>query len=143
LRSRQVAFGRKFSPPLLRPPLGTSFGRLSGPSLDHGRHVFLDSLSWKQARGRSFCTVVLVATTLQISYLIGSVTLMALERHVELQRYKHTALNIQEHMEVVGSDGKHVGTVDHTESADRIVLTGAIRKPVVSLISFQLGGSIT
>jgi len=49
---------------------------------------------------------------------------MALERHVELQRYKHTALNIQEHMEVVGSDGKHVGTVDHTESADRIVLTG-------------------
>ena len=49
LRSRQVAFGRKFSPPLLRPPLRTSFGRLSGPSLDHGRHVFLDSLSWKQA----------------------------------------------------------------------------------------------
>ena len=49
---------------------------------------------------------------------------MALERHVGLQRYKHTALNIQERMEVVGSDGKHVGTVDHTESADRIILTG-------------------
>jgi hypothetical protein len=27
-------------------------------------------------------------------------------------------------MEVVGSDGNHVGTVDYTESAERIVLTG-------------------
>ncbi len=26
-------------------------------------------------------------------------------------------------MEVVGSDGKHVGTVDHKEGIDRIVLT--------------------
>jgi len=30
---------------------------------------------------------------------------------------------IQEHMEVVGSDGNHVGAVDHTER-DRIILTG-------------------
>ncbi len=33
------------------------------------------------------------------------------------------SLDIQEHMEVVGSDGKHVGTVDHKEGIDRIVLT--------------------
>ncbi len=33
------------------------------------------------------------------------------------------SLDIQEHMEVVGSDGKHVGTVDHKEGVDRIVLT--------------------
>jgi hypothetical protein len=33
------------------------------------------------------------------------------------------SLDIQDHMEVVGSDGKHVGTVDHLESADRILLT--------------------
>ncbi len=33
-------------------------------------------------------------------------------------------LNILRHMEVVGSDGEHVGTVDHAESADRVVLTG-------------------
>ena len=33
------------------------------------------------------------------------------------------SLDIQEHMEVVGSDGKHVGTVDHKERDDRIVLT--------------------
>ncbi len=32
-------------------------------------------------------------------------------------------LDIQEQMEVVGSDGKHVGTVDHKEPDDRIVLT--------------------
>lgn len=30
---------------------------------------------------------------------------------------------IREHMEVVGSDGAHVGTVDHLEGADRIKLT--------------------
>ena len=61
-------------------------------------------------------TVVLVGTTLQIGYLAGSATLMALKRHLQPQ--------IEAHMEVVGSDGRHVGTVDHTESADRIVLTG-------------------
>ena len=30
---------------------------------------------------------------------------------------------IREHMEVLGSDGAHVGTVDHMESADEIKLT--------------------
>ena len=33
------------------------------------------------------------------------------------------SLDIQEHMEVVGSDGKHIGTVDHTEGGDRVMLT--------------------
>ncbi|HEY1474194.1 MAG TPA: DUF2171 domain-containing protein [Pseudolabrys sp.] len=31
--------------------------------------------------------------------------------------------DIKEHMEVVGADGKHVGTVDCTKGADKIVLT--------------------
>jgi hypothetical protein len=31
--------------------------------------------------------------------------------------------NIKEHMEVIGSDGKHVGTVDHMDSGNRIKLT--------------------
>jgi hypothetical protein len=31
--------------------------------------------------------------------------------------------NIREHMEVVGSDGKHVGTVDHMEGDNRLKLT--------------------
>jgi hypothetical protein len=30
---------------------------------------------------------------------------------------------IREHMEVVGSDGQHVGTVDHLEGQDQIKLT--------------------
>jgi hypothetical protein len=31
--------------------------------------------------------------------------------------------NIKEHMEVIGADGKHVGTVDHLEGSDQIKLT--------------------
>jgi hypothetical protein len=31
--------------------------------------------------------------------------------------------DIKEHMEVLGSDGKHVGTVDCTKGDDQIVLT--------------------
>lgn len=30
--------------------------------------------------------------------------------------------DIRDHMEVLGSDGKHVGTVDHLEGAERIKL---------------------
>ncbi|HMN52241.1 MAG TPA: DUF2171 domain-containing protein [Xanthobacteraceae bacterium] len=30
---------------------------------------------------------------------------------------------IKEHMEVLGSDGEHLGTVDHLEGADKIKLT--------------------
>ena len=30
---------------------------------------------------------------------------------------------IKEHMEVLGSDGKHIGTVDHVEGSDKIKLT--------------------
>jgi len=70
-------------------------------------------------------TIVLVATTLQICYLVGSVTRVAFERNVPLERSKDLAINILGHMEVVGSDGEHMGTVDHIESADRIVLTSA------------------
>jgi hypothetical protein len=33
------------------------------------------------------------------------------------------ATEIKEHMEVVGADGRHVGTVDHLEGQDQIKLT--------------------
>jgi hypothetical protein len=33
------------------------------------------------------------------------------------------AQDIKEHMEVLGSDGKHVGTVDHLDGTDKIKLT--------------------
>jgi hypothetical protein len=32
------------------------------------------------------------------------------------------SLDIQDHMEVIGSDGKHVGTVDHMQGSDQILL---------------------
>jgi hypothetical protein len=32
------------------------------------------------------------------------------------------AAQIKEHMEVLGSDGQHVGTVDHMEGSDKIKL---------------------
>jgi hypothetical protein len=41
-------------------------------------------------------------------------------------RRRDMTINIQdvkEHMEVLGADGKHVGTVDCTTDADKIVLT--------------------
>jgi hypothetical protein len=31
--------------------------------------------------------------------------------------------DIKEHMEVIGSDGEHVGTVDHLDGTDKIKLT--------------------
>ena len=40
------------------------------------------------------------------------------------------SVHIQEHMEVVGSDGKHVGTVDHLEG-DQLKLTSP-RQPAAS-----------
>jgi len=33
------------------------------------------------------------------------------------------AAQIKEHMEVIGSDGQHVGTVDYMEGSDKIKLT--------------------
>jgi hypothetical protein len=33
------------------------------------------------------------------------------------------ATEIKEHMEVVGADGRHVGTVDHLDGEDQIKLT--------------------
>lgn len=35
------------------------------------------------------------------------------------------AQDIHQHMEVLGSDGKHVGTVDHMEGASRIKLSSS------------------
>jgi hypothetical protein len=62
-------------------------------------------------------TIILAATALQVSYLVGIIA-RATVKGINL------ALDIQAHMEVVGSDGQHVGIVDHAESADQIVLTG-------------------
>lgn len=60
--------------------------------------------------------IILTATALQVSYLVGLIA-RATFKGINM------ASDIQAHMEVVGSDGQHVGIVDHTESADQIVLT--------------------
>ena len=60
--------------------------------------------------------IILTATALQVSYLVGLIA-RATFKGINM------ASDIQAHMEVVGSDGQHVGMVDHTESADQIVLT--------------------
>ena len=41
---------------------------------------------------------------------------------------------IKEHMEVVGTDGKHVGTVDHLDG-DRLKLTRTTRRRAASTTS--------
>ena len=81
--------------------------------------------------GSLILTIVFVGSALQIGYLAGILTrtLWASrdlldadaggQRHLSMPKN----LDVQEHMEVVGSDGKHVGTVDHKESADLIILT--------------------
>jgi hypothetical protein len=73
--------------------------------------------------------IILAATALQVSYLIGGTAQAIFAWHVPLEKNTDVTLIIQDHMEVVGSDGEHVGTVDHTENADRIVLTGDDPKP--------------
>jgi hypothetical protein len=70
----------------------------------------------------------LVATALQILYLVGIITrtdvAQALDYSADQRRSTmFKMLDIQEHMEVLGSDGNHVGAIDHKES-DRIILSG-------------------
>jgi hypothetical protein len=68
--------------------------------------------------------IVFVVTAIQIGYLIGSIAAAAIEKLGTRGRKTGVVFNIRQYMEVVGSDGEHVGTVDYTESADRIVLSG-------------------
>ena len=83
-------------------------------------------------------TIVFVGSALQIGYLVGVIARAVWASHRVLNanaprklarvggRHHFSmfkSLDVQDHMEVVGSDGKHVGTVDHKESADLITLT--------------------
>ena len=43
------------------------------------------------------------------------------------------SLDIQKDMEVVGMDGKHVGTVDHLATADRIILKAGGQQHLISI----------
>jgi hypothetical protein len=70
--------------------------------------------------GSVVLAIVLVAAALQIGYLVANIARAVVEGGIPLGS---EALGIQEHMEVVGSDGRHVGTVDHTEASE-LILTG-------------------
>ena len=50
---------------------------------------------------------------------------------------------IKEHMEVIGSDGVHVGTVDHMEGADQVKLTKTDEDAGDEHHFIPLAGSIT
>ena len=88
--------------------------------------------------GSVVLTMVLIGTTLQVGYVAGIVTRAMLasigvpnadaSQNLAYAGGQHSfsmfkSLDVQDHMEVVGSDGEHVGTVDHKETADRIILT--------------------
>jgi hypothetical protein len=75
-------------------------------------------------------TMVLAATALQIGYfggLLGRVAVgMVQPDGYVVHRRKPSMfkmLDVQERMDVVGSDDAHVGMVDHKENAGRIVLS--------------------
>jgi hypothetical protein len=86
----------------------------------------------------AFVTVLLTAA-LPIGYFAGAIALAVVEESFQLENGANTygaqnldyernsgkfkMLDIQECMEVVGSDGDHVGIVDHKES-DCLVLSG-------------------
>jgi len=88
--------------------------------------------------GSVVLTTVLVASAVQIGCFATIVTRAALAsirvpnvgapRALAYESGQHSfsmfkSLDVQDHMEVVGSDDEHVGTVDHKESPDRIILT--------------------
>jgi hypothetical protein len=67
-------------------------------------------------------TGLVVAASIQSGYL-AAVVLRAAARAAVLQDRFETIPAIHERMEVVGSDGRHVGFIDHRENPDRIILS--------------------
>jgi hypothetical protein len=78
-------------------------------------------------------TPVMIAIALQVGYLIGTLARVPIGAFLTWKNSTGVVFSpgpssgtlnslIQEHMEVVGSDGAHVGMVDHKEVDDRIVL---------------------
>jgi hypothetical protein len=101
-----VALGQRFNVLILIPTIILAMVSAAFIDVARGDEVWPAAL-----------TIILVATALQIGYLVWNIIRGVFEDLTPLTL-------IQKHMEVVGSDGIHVGTIDHTENADRIVLTG-------------------
>jgi hypothetical protein len=122
-----IVLGLRFNVFVLFPAFGLAL--LSTAAVGIGRGERLGSV---------VLTIVFMGSALQIGYLVGIVAhAVWASHHVRNanvpRRFAHVggqylfsmfnSLDVQDQMEVVGSDGKHVGTVDHKESADLITLT--------------------
>jgi hypothetical protein len=122
-----AALGVRFNILILFPAIGLALLGTAAVGIAHGDPI-----------GSVVLTMVLIGTTLQLGYLVGVVSRPVLVSIGMLKadmprKFAHVggqqsfsmfkSLDVQDHMEVVGSDGEHVGTVDHKETADRIVLT--------------------
>jgi hypothetical protein len=122
-----IVLGLRFNVFVLFPALGLALLGTAAVGIGRGERL-----------GSMILTIVFVGSALQIGYLVGVVTRAVWASHEVLnanvpRKLAHVggqhhfsmfkSLDVQEHMEVVGSDGKHVGTVDHKESADLIILT--------------------
>jgi hypothetical protein len=122
-----VALGLRFNVLILGPVLGLALLGTAAVGIAHGDRI-----------GSVVLTTVLIGTTLQVGYLAGmvahavwaSIRVLGTDtpRTFAHQGRQHSfsmfkSLDVQDQMEVVGSDGEHVGTVDHKETADRIILT--------------------
>lgn len=81
-----------------------------------------------------FAFAVLPSIALQLSYLVGAATSTVISDRMSSRSRLQAAhaygasdgaalAAIREQMEVVGSDGRHVGTIDHEDADKRIVLS--------------------
>jgi hypothetical protein len=117
----------RFKVSILFPVIGLALLGAAAVGIGHGDRIASVAL-----------TMVLLGSALQIGYLAAIATCALLAStpvpeadvprifafaggQLSLSRFK--SLDVQDHMEVVGSDGEHVGTVDHKESAEQIILT--------------------
>jgi hypothetical protein len=120
-----AALGVRFNVFILFPAIGLALLATLVAAIGHGDRI-----------GSVVVTMALAASALQIGYLAGSATsaALALIRVPNAEAPRPVAYvddlhsfsifkTLEDHMEVVGSDGEHVGAVDHKESPDRIILT--------------------
>src|ERR1700730_17050703 len=122
-----AALALRFNVLILFPAIGLALIGTTAVGIAHGEPM-----------GSVVLTMVLIGTTLQGGYLVEIVARAvvasigvpnaAAPRALADMGGQHSfsmfkSLDVQDHMEVVGSDDEHVGRVDHKESADRIILT--------------------
>jgi hypothetical protein len=105
--SRPLGIVELFADPIVRMRIGSSHAHHHGGSLDA---QFLGAIPGPKGSGTSFPR-----------WAFFPAERFSVDNEWRCNMFK--SLDIQKDMEVVGLDGKHVGTVDHLETADRIILS--------------------